>query len=395
MGRCAKGFGAGRGRWPMKVVHVLTRLLRAGSEENTIATCIGQVREGHEVWLVHGDDFDPRYYERDLHGVRLVRVGSLRHPISPVWDGRALLDLARIFRKLKADVVHTHQSKAGILGRLAAYFAGVPLIIHGVHIVPFANVGTRQRFVYLILERLAALITHAFIDVSRGMRDLYVGAKVGRPDQHYIVHSGFDLSRFQDASVPDDWRAVLEVDPSEEKPPIILMLAALEARKRHCEFLDAAQTIVNQHPKVRILMLGEGPHRPAVEERVRKLGLENNVKLLGYRTDPERFIALADVCVLTSCREGLPRVIMQYLAGGKPTVACDLPGLDEVLSHGINGLVVPSDDVAQAALVASHLLACPDEMSRLSRAALATDLSSWKIETMCSRISSIYSHYFS
>ena len=340
--------------------------------------------------MVHGRDYDNRYYERPIEGVRLVRVDSLVHPLAPRDDWRAFSDLTALFRQLQPDIVHTHQSKAGIIGRFAARAARVPAIVHGVHIVPFINVGTLQRLVYLAAEKAAAAVTHAFIDVSRGMRDVCVEAGVGRADQHHIVHSGFDLRRFRGASPPDDWREILGLDPAAPRPPVIVMLAALEPRKRHCEFLEAFPRIIARHPSVRLVLAGEGPHRAAVETRIRELGLGESVRLTGYRTDPERLIALADVCALTSTREGLPRVVMQYLVVGRCCVVSDLPGLDEVVRHGENGIIVPPDDMNTAADAIAGLLDDRAELERLTAGAVASDLSSWEVETMCARIESVY-----
>ncbi len=374
----------------MRIVHVLTRLLRAGSEENTVASCRAQAAAGHEVHLVHGREFDPRWYEANTGGFGLVAVDSLVHPLAPGRDAVAFRDLRRLFRRLRPDVVHTHQSKAGIIGRLAAKAEGVPCIVHGVHIVPFVNVGPGQRGVYLAAERIAARVTDAFIDVSRGMRDVCVAAGVGRPNDHHVVHSGFDLDRFAAADWPEDWREILGVAEGEAKPPVVLMLAAFEPRKRHCEFLEAFTAVVERHPDVRLILAGEGPHRAAVDAAVVRLNLEESVRVLGYRTDPERLIAFADLCTLVSTREGLPRVVMQYLVGGKTCVVSDLPGLDEVVQNGVNGIVTPSDDLASAAAAISRLLDDRAEHARLTAGALLSDLSSWRVEHMTAEIERVY-----
>lgn len=377
----------------MKIVHILTRLLRAGSEENTLASCKAQIAAGHEVYLYHGNEFDQRYYQMPILGLKLVEIETMVHPLSPANDMRAVLDMTRRFKSLKPDVVHTHQSKAGILGRIAAYLARVPVVIHGVHIVPFENVGRVQRLVYLSAEKMAARVTDAFINVSRGTRDIYVDAGIGAARHHHIVHSGFDMRKFKVAEVPDDWREVLGIGPDEAKPPVIVMLAALEPRKRHCEFLDKFAEMVQRHPEIRLVMPGEGPHRAVVEEKIRSLGLQKNARLVGYRTDPEKLIALADICTLTSTREGLPRVIMQYLAVGRTCVVSDLPGLDEVVTHNVNGVVVPSDAIGAAIAAIADLLEHPDELARLTSGAQATNLSSWEVSNMCKRLDEIYVDY--
>ncbi|MBP2151676.1 glycosyltransferase [Xanthobacter flavus] len=374
----------------MRIVHVLTRLLRAGSEENTLASCHSQAAMGHEVHLVHGRDFDSHYYDRPMAGIVLHKVDSLVHPLAPVYDVRAFRELVLLFRRLKADIVHTHQSKAGIVGRFAAQAAGVPHIVHGVHIVPFVNVGRAQRTIYIAAEKSAALFTAAFIDVSRGVRDLCVEAGVGRPEQHHVIHSGFDLDRFFGATPPEDWRKILGIGPDVRRPPVVVMLAALEQRKRHCEFLDVFPRVLASHPDTILVMAGEGPHREAVEAKIRALGLEANARLTGYRTDPHRLIALGDLCVLTSTREGLPRVIMQYVAAGRACVVNDIPGIDEVIVDDYNGIITPAHDMAATANAISDLLSDRSKLARLTAGAELTDLSSWRVEYMCAQIEEVY-----
>jgi glycosyltransferase involved in cell wall biosynthesis len=287
-------------------------------------------------------------------------------------------------------VVHTHTSKAGILGRLAARAARVPVVIHGVHIVPFINVGRTETFLYLRAERAVQRMTDAFIDVSPGLRDLCVRAGVGSPEKHHVVPSGFELSRFRSAMEPAEWRELLRLGPDEPRPPVILMLAVFEARKRHLDFLERFPRIVERFPEVRLLLAGDGKLRDAVEARIKTLGVERNVILAGFHQHPEQLIALADICLLASEREGLPRVLMQYLAGGKPVVASDLPRIDDVLHHDVNGLVAPSDDLNGLADAVIALLADNTRRVRLARGASATDLSEWDASRMGERVEAVY-----
>lgn len=374
----------------MKIVHVLTRLLRAGSEENTLACCLAQARNGHEVTLVHGKDYDPILRASVAKSLRVVTLDALVPALSPSHDIAAFGQLKRLIREWRPDIVHTHQSKAGIIGRLAAKEASIPGIIHGVHILPFLHVGNAQRLIFLAAERLAARPTQAFIDVSKAMRDICVAHHIGSPDQHHIVHSGFDLKRFSHARWPQDPHVLLGTAPGAPKPPVVLMLAALEPRKRHVEFVEAFARVVERVPNVRLLLAGEGPARPAVEAAIARSPVANSIRLIGYHSEPERLISLADICVLASMREGLPRVVMQYLAGGRPCVASHLPGIEEVVRHGVNGIVTPADDVGAAAAAVADLLGNEPYRARLADGARRTDLSSWGLDAMCERVEMVY-----
>jgi glycosyltransferase involved in cell wall biosynthesis len=295
-----------------------------------------------------------------------------------------------MIRRLGPYFVHTHTSKAGVLGRLAARRAGVPVIVHGVHIVPFENVGRVKRVAYRTAERAVAGKTHAFVDVSAGVRDLCIAAGVGGPDRHHIVRSGFDVAGFRDATPPPEWRELLGLRAQGRRPPVVVMVAAFEPRKRHLELLDRLPALVEAFPDIRVVFVGDGVLRSQVEERISSLGLDRNVVLTGFRRDPERYIALADVCLLTSRREGLPRVVLQYLAAGKPVVATDLPGIREVLSENANSLIVPVNDLDALAQATAHLLGDDADRARLAAGAAATDLSEWDARRMAGKLDEIY-----
>ncbi|WP_373050349.1 glycosyltransferase family 4 protein [Thalassovita aquimarina] len=374
----------------MKIVHILTRLLRAGSEENTLLTAAGQVAAGHDVVLMHGRDVLPEFARDLAPGARLVTAPSLVRNLSPIQDSRAVLEIRRSLAKIRPDVVHTHQSKAGIVGRFAAASAGVPLVVHGVHILPFLGVGPAQKAVYLRLERAAARMTDGFIHVSEGMRGACHEHGVGTDRAHYVVPSGFDLSRFRNAEPPSDWRQILGIAPGDPQPFVIAMLAALEPRKRHLDLLRQSAGFLKQFPQVRLVFAGDGHLRAEVEAAIKELGLDQQVALLGYRNDPERIIAMADICIHTAEREGLPRSVLQYLAAGRPVVLFDLPGIEEVVTHGENGFVVPQNDWRSFLERVGQLAASPERRAAMAGKARATRLERWDEKFMAERTLAIY-----
>ena len=375
---------------PLRIAHVITRLINGGADENTVISCNQAVRSGHHVILVHGAQTRPEILATVDERVRIVELPSLVRPIAPLGDLKAFGDLVRTFHRLRPDVVHTHTSKAGILGRLAARAASVPVVVHGVHIVPFVTVGRLETFVYLTAERAVQGMTHAFIDVSPGLRDLCVRAGIGAPERHHVVPSGFDLPRFRDAIQPGDWRRLLRLEPDDPRPPVVLMLAVFEGRKRHLDVLERLPRIVARFPRVRFVFAGDGTLKDAIDARTKTLGIERNVILTGFHPHPEQLIALADICLLASAREGLPRVLMQYLAGGKPVIATDLPCIDDVLRHDVNGLVVRSDDLDGLADAVVALLDDPARRARLACGAATTELAEWDAARMGERLEAVY-----
>lgn len=378
------------GEETMRIVHILTRLLRAGSEENTLLTSAGQIARGHEVFLIHGHEVMPEHALRLAPGATLIAVPELTREVDPARDIAAWRAIRRWLSVLQPDVVHTHQSKAGVLGRLAAAVARVPAIIHGVHILPFLGEKGAKRAAYLLLEHATARTTHAYLHVSEGMREACLTQGIGRQSAHYVVRSGFDLARFANAEPPDEWRRILRLRPGEGRPPVIAMLASLEPRKRPLELLDHVPALLSRLPGARLVLAGEGHLRAEVEERIRRLGLEGSVALLGFRDDPERIIALADVCVHCAEREGLPRSVLQYLASGRPTVMFHLPGIEEVIASGSNGIVVPQRDWAALGTALVAVAGDDSARARLAAGARATDLGRWSVTSMAEQTLSAY-----
>ena len=177
--------------------------------------------------------------------------------------------LTRLMRDWRPDIVHTHQSKPA---SSVALPPSKPISLASYDGVTFAVRARRRHaeLMYLPAERVAAKFTRAFIDVSQAMRDICIANHLGSPDQHHVVHSGFDLARFANAQWPQESHRLLGTAAGEPKPPVVLMLAALEPRKRHVEFIEAFGQVVDRIPNVRLLLAGEGPARSAVEAAIER-----------------------------------------------------------------------------------------------------------------------------
>lgn len=374
----------------MHIVHLLTRLLRAGSEENTLETCRWQIAQGHRVSLIHGAASDPYWKDHLPQGLNQISLPEMVHPIHPLQDLRAVLRLRQIYRALEPDVIHTHQSKAGILGRLAARAVPDAVVAHGVHIIPFERVTPSKRALYLAAERLAARQTDVFIGVSEAAGRAYVSAGITRRGRVHCVRSGMDIARFRDPDLPTDWRDLLGVNGGNARPRVVLMMAAFERRKRHVPYLKAFAQVADTLPDLKLLLAGKGPEEARVRATVESLGLQDKVVFCGHRPDPEALFALADLSILTSAREGLPRVAVQSMAAGCPMVVQALPGIDEIIDHGRNGLIADGDEMGDAVRLMSELLHDDRRLNHLRKGALATDVSAWALDALGRRTTSLY-----
>lgn len=374
----------------MKIVHVITRLLRAGSEENTVATCLGQVARGYDVTVVHGSEWDATWRKDLPSSIKLVELPSMIHAISARHDAKAVGDLRRLYRELGAEVVHTHQSKAGILGRLAARGPGRPAVVHTVHIAPFLNVGAAQRLIYVAAEKLCARSTDVIVNVSEGMRQACLDHGVGSAEQHRVVRSGMPLAKFRKAA-QEPKTSLSAPDWKGSKPPfLILTLAAFEPRKRQEAFIAAMAPHLRANPQLCLVFAGAGVREDDAKALAHELGVADQTRFLGHHPRPEALIAEADICVLTSEREGLPRVVVQYLAVGKPVVITEVPGIEEIVTNDRNGVVVEADDLTGAAHAVAVLAASPDDLKRLTDGARRFDSSPWDTEVMNEGLADAY-----
>jgi glycosyltransferase involved in cell wall biosynthesis len=382
---------------PIRVLHVITRLIVGGAQENTLYTAIGQHRDArYAVTLLAGVD-DGR--EGDLHavarasGLRLVLLPTLVRAIRPWSDLRALLWMIAFMRHERFDIVHTHSSKAGILGRLAARAARVPIIVHTLHSLVFHEYERPwKNRLYILLKRLVAPLTDTLISVNettaRGARR----AGIGRADQHVTIYSGMEIGPFAEigsAVSVQEAKTRAGLDPT---APVVGKIARLVPLKGHDEFLAAAQRIAAREPRAQFLLVGDGALRAALEARVRDAGLAKQTRFAGLVSIGEvpLLIQAMDVVVHTSLREGLARVLPQAGAVGKPVVTFNLDGAPEVVRDGVSGYLVPPLDTDLVADRVVELLLDPARRAAFGAAGRAFAIENFGVERMVSRIDGVY-----
>jgi UDP-GlcNAc:undecaprenyl-phosphate GlcNAc-1-phosphate transferase len=379
---------------PIRVVHIITRLILGGAQENTLYTTLGQHADPRfDVTLLCGIDEagEGNLYEPAVRaGVNMVVLPSLLREIRPLTDVKAVFDVYRFLKRGGYTIVHTHSSKAGIIGRLAAWAAGVPVVIHTQHGLAFQS-EWRNR-IYVALERLCAPLTDVILSVSARLGESAIAEGIGRPDQHATIFSGIELDRFLSA------RERLTVDEAKRRAGIpadalvVGKIARLFELKGHEQFFAAAEHIARELPSVYFLLVGDGPLRAHLESEAARLGLQDRVVMVG-RVAPELvpdYIQAMDVVVHTSLREGIARVLPQAGAVGKPVVTFDLDGAPEVIRDGVSGyLVAPVDTAAIAARVV-ELLRDPGRRQAFGEAGRLFAAEHFSVERMVERISDLY-----
>jgi len=360
----------------MKIIHVITRLILGGAQENTLLTCREQARLSHEVTLLTGLPEGPEgsLIDEALHlPIRTVLVPPLVREVDPWHDLEAYLDLAKHFRDIHPDVVHTHSSKAGILGRRAARRSGVPCIVHTIHGLPFDEYqGRLANFAYRTSERMAARWSHRLIAVSADMADRAAAAGLAPRGQIAVVYSALDADRFSAASGERDAvRQAWGVGPDDF---VFLKVARLSRMKGYEMLLPAFAEVARRRAGVRLVVAGSGILRPALEALAARLGVAERVKFLGL-VAAERIPALvwaSDAVVHAGLREGLARVLPQAGLCRRPAVAYDIGGAREVLRDGENGFLLPAPSRRDVARLACPAVAEAGEAPTAGQASRAT-----------------------
>lgn len=339
---------------PSKVAHLVTRLDLGGAQQNTLHTVRHLDRASFEPLLICGRGGMLDDEAREDPSFRTVFVDSLLRDISPFHDLLALLELTRIFLAEKPDLLHTHSSKAGILGRLAAAVAGVPVVVHTYHGFGFHD---RQppvvKGLYVLLERLCARFTDALIFVSRANIAYAAEHGIARPDAAVLIRSGVALSGLP-ASV-DAAQLKMSAGVGMHKP-LVVSIGNLKPQKNVADLLEAAALSLRDLPEARFVFIGDGPQRRALEARAFALGLNDRFIFLGWRRDAAQWLAAADVFAMTSLWEGLPRALVEAMKSGKPAVCYATDGVVDLIKNGETGFMVePGDHAALAARVTELL----------------------------------------
>lgn len=367
----------------IRVLHIITRLDVGGSTENTVISVTRMPQTEFTSSLISGRTVDPppRLIEAlQTTRVRWFEVPSLVRPVDLPNDLRALWHVLRLVRRLRPDIVHTHSSKAGFIGRFAAKMARVPHILYTPHGHVFH--GYFSPFLtrcFIRMERLAARWTDRIITLTDAEADQHLTVGIGRRGQFVTIPSGIDLER------------VTTVTPRRliAQGMLVGTVARLVPVKGHLVLLDAIPKVLQRCPEAQFVFVGEGEMRPALEEQARRLGLDGRITFAGFREDVPAVLAGMDALVLPSLNEGMGRVLVMAMALGKPIVATNVGGVPELLGNGQAGILVPPGDSAAIAEAVSTLLCDPARARALGEAGRRR-ASRYSAEAMVSALAKLY-----
>lgn len=325
--------------------------------------------------------------EIEAQGIKYHQV-EIVGPIQPEKDLKCIFELYRLIKKTGFDIVHCHGSKAGLVGRIAAWLAGVPVIIATVHnFVVYDEVPLLKRLFFTRGERVLGRRTSGIITVSRALRD-EMEEKFGIPPNKVVaIYNGIDLARFRTEPDLTLLRKNYAIGPD---VPVVGTVARMAPQKGLAVFIEAIDVLVNEACAGLFMIVGDGPLRAELEDRVQRAGLAGRVVFTGYQPDITPFLKLFDIFVVPSISEGLSITTIEAMAAGKPVIASAVGGLPELVKPEQNGLLVPPRDAGALASAIKILLAQPELREKMGQAGNEMTVSEFSKDTMIAKTVDFY-----
>lgn len=379
----------------LKVLHTMTWLAPGGgADTNVYLSILGQHESGlYDLHFSVGCEIFHNDF-KDLPYLKMHYCKHLWRSISPWKDLKSLWYYYRLIRREKFDIVHTHEAKASLIGRVAAWLAGCPVIVFGLHGVMYNDpvFSPKKRRLFIWLERLTVWPSEVVVSVSKSCVEHYHNDGIGKKIPTEIVYSGIDVDRFaaESALTPEDRaaeRARLGFGPEDV---VLVNVGRFTFGKAQRYTIEAFASLKHKHPNLKLMLVGEGDLQPDCRKQVEELGIQNDVVFYGFTDNIPRVMSLADINVLTSLREGLPRVVVEASLCGLPTAAFEVEGIREIITDGESGFVVPQHDVPALGERLERLVAQPELRTQLAQRAKAHATQNWDYRTMVARLDEIY-----
>jgi glycosyltransferase involved in cell wall biosynthesis len=381
---------------PVKVLRVIARLNMGGPALHVAYLTEGLASRGYETTLVAGTlarGEDSMQFVAERHGVEIVRVAELHREISPLRDVVAAFRLAKLIRRLRPEIVHTHTAKAGAVGRLAAVLAGPArprIVVHTFHgHVLRGYFGPVRTGLFRLLEQSLARASTRLIAVSPEVRDDLVALNVAPPEKFSVIRLGIELEERVrlDETLRAETRRVLGIAPDRF---VVGWIGRMTAIKNTDVVLRAFGALRARGVDAVLCLIGDGPDRDALERRAHELGVIRHCLFLGYQEEVARFYAAFDVFLLASENEGTPVTTIEALAAGRAVVATRVGGVPDVVEDGVVGLLAEPGDVEGLAERLERLARDPELRGRMGRDGRERVLSRYAVERLVDDVDELY-----
>jgi glycosyltransferase involved in cell wall biosynthesis len=321
----------------IKLLFVITKLELGGAQKQLLSLIAHLGKERFQIFLFVGQEGLLLSEALSIKGVTIIKSRCLERAINPIKDLLALIEIYCFVKKNNIEIIHTHSSKAGILGRLAARLAKTKVVIHTVHGWSFNDYQPALvRGIFIWLERFSARYTHKIIVVSHYDKQKGLNNRIGEEDKYRLIRYGIDYKDFSNSG--KNARQGLGIKPDDLA---VGMIACFKPQKSPMDFIRLAFLVKKSLPEVKFILVGDGVLRKRIERLIGKLNLKREVVLTGWRKDISGILSAIDVFVLTSLWEGLPITVLEALASSKPVVATHTGGIREIVVEGKTGFLVP------------------------------------------------------
>ena len=386
----------------IKVLHIITHLGVGGGLDNTLLTVKGLSRDRFEVHLAAGElesgeqytDWTERAQE---YSDALFNFPDLRRPIDFRRDISALRRMTKFIRDQNYQIVHTHYAKAGLLGRIAAKRAGVPIIVHTYHTFSWKvahafhssswrnHISSAKERMYVAMERYAASFCDALITVCELNKQEAITRNLAPSEKFKRIYSGIDLNRFQPPSQDrNELCQKIGLDPTF---PIVGTVGRLSTQKSPIDFVEAAKIVLRQHPDAQFLIVGDGPLEVETQKAI---GTESRIRMIGFQENIPEILSLLDIFALSSLWEGLGRALTEAMIMSRPVAVTSVGGVPELVIHKETGLLSAPGDPAELADNIVWLLDHPQEAQMMGKRARQKVFSDFSAEKMVEEIASLY-----
>jgi glycosyltransferase involved in cell wall biosynthesis len=364
-----------------KIAFIITKLQLGGAQKSVLYSVENLPKDKFETYLLcgKGGTLD-NYAKKNIKN--LYFIPSLIRQINPIKEILAFKEILTILRKINPQIVHTNCPKAGILGRIAAKLFTKAKVVHTTHgFVFYEGQNKIKKYIYIFIERFAAYFADTMIFVSKKDLDTALKYKITSKKKAVLIRAGVEVNTKENISFNKE--KYLKEFNLKQDTKIILQIANLKPEKDPFESIKIAKKVCQKHPKAVFLYTGQGPLREETENLIKQFKLENSFKLIGERYDIPQLLALADVFLLTSVREGLPMSLLETLFMQVPAVCYDVGGIKEVLINAKNGFLIPPKNSKKAAQSIIDIL---DGKFTFT----PTDLTEFDIKTMVQKQAALY-----
>lgn len=365
----------------IKILFIITYLELGGAQKQLLSILKTLSPHKYSLTLCAGGKGYLKSKFLNLPWVRIKLFPSLVREVNPFLDLAAFLKLFFFIKKNKFDIIHTHSPKASILGRWAAYLAGVRNIIYTVHGWPFHKfLKPLTYYLYLFLERVTAKITKKIIVVSHADLAQALGKKICHRDKVSLIHYGVEIEKFDKVYKEREGKI----------PSTIITISCLKPQKGIFYFLQTAKALLKDNLQLNFIIAGDGYLRKQIEKEIKLMKLEDNVRLAGWVDDIIPLFKQASIFVLTSLWEGLPLSLIEAVISGVPVVVTNTQGLLDIVGHGKQGIVVNAGNPIETERACREILKDYQRWSRIIRANRdRLDLSYWSDKRMVKEVENI------